>query len=461
MTTKSYQSDLISRYDDSNCRDEILNEIKKCTRLHAKKLPIPDIIHFIWIGNGYENYLDYIKIWALTNPNKKIVFWYDSECMSVKYYHDKIRKITRYKYEIGQCFSYEDSLIETQNISYKKLMKYIKNDGMSFDESCGSVLFDILPNDSNINLDYEFTFSNFSTNSYFEFRDVRDVLNDDKIKYIYELELYLRGNIAAASDILRYFILYIFGGVYVDVDTLPEIKIGHIKNEIETIFPIELLEALILDETLKKYLKHIGCKESISIVNSSDVFDKIKSFDKNEYFKIRLIVSDKISLSNIEDVWVELDYNLKCYENTALFSVDDNYKNALFTNIIATHKESKVFSIILKEIVKRYSYIDRKGFLILENTQIPREKNYYDRLLSYRLDEFKKNNFVTIILTGPGMISEIVTAIFYEIFKLDYSVRISTVNSLLCDVDIGIGFRSQSINTPKSLESTWMINCDG
>ncbi|MBT2979769.1 TcdA/TcdB catalytic glycosyltransferase domain-containing protein, partial [Vibrio anguillarum] len=37
----------------------------------------------------------------------------------------------------------------------------------------------------------------------------------------YELEMYLRGNLAAASDIARLVILRQYGGLYVDVDTLP------------------------------------------------------------------------------------------------------------------------------------------------------------------------------------------------------------------------------------------------
>lgn len=43
---------------------------------------------------------------------------------------------------------------------------------------------------------------------------------DDFMKYYY-YEIILRCNLASASDIIRLLIIYQYGGVYIDVDTLP------------------------------------------------------------------------------------------------------------------------------------------------------------------------------------------------------------------------------------------------
>ena len=39
---------------------------------------------------------------------------------------------------------------------------------------------------------------------------------------IYNFEIFFRTNLAAASDVIRLLILYEFGGIYIDIDTLPK-----------------------------------------------------------------------------------------------------------------------------------------------------------------------------------------------------------------------------------------------
>jgi mannosyltransferase OCH1-like enzyme len=57
-------------------------------------------------------------------------------------------------------------------------------------------------------------------------RDVCDhaaTIMDDEFRHYYFREIALRANLAAASDILRLHVIYQFGGVYVDCDTLPSL----------------------------------------------------------------------------------------------------------------------------------------------------------------------------------------------------------------------------------------------
>lgn len=44
-----------------------------------ERLPVPNILHFVWIGDLNEVNTHYIDIWRKTNKDKQIFFWYDKD----------------------------------------------------------------------------------------------------------------------------------------------------------------------------------------------------------------------------------------------------------------------------------------------------------------------------------------------------------------------------------------------
>lgn len=38
------------------------------------KIPVPDIIHFVWVGDTNQANIEYVDIWKRTNKDKKIYF---------------------------------------------------------------------------------------------------------------------------------------------------------------------------------------------------------------------------------------------------------------------------------------------------------------------------------------------------------------------------------------------------
>ncbi|MGQ6430440.1 TcdA/TcdB catalytic glycosyltransferase domain-containing protein, partial [Serratia sp. IR-2025] len=44
-----------------------------------ERLSVPNILHFVWIGDLNEVNTHYIDIWRKTNKDKQIFFWYDKD----------------------------------------------------------------------------------------------------------------------------------------------------------------------------------------------------------------------------------------------------------------------------------------------------------------------------------------------------------------------------------------------
>ncbi|WP_421415745.1 TcdA/TcdB catalytic glycosyltransferase domain-containing protein [Serratia plymuthica] len=55
------------------------------------KIPVPDIIHFVWVGDTNQANIEYVDIWKRTNKDKKIYFWCDKNSSLSNSLHDSIR----------------------------------------------------------------------------------------------------------------------------------------------------------------------------------------------------------------------------------------------------------------------------------------------------------------------------------------------------------------------------------
>ena len=67
----------------------------------------------------------------------------------------------------------------------------------------------------------------------YNIKDVAKELELDHFNGYYKLEVILRGKLCAASDIVRLKILYTFGCIYVDTDTLPYLSQNESKEMLD------------------------------------------------------------------------------------------------------------------------------------------------------------------------------------------------------------------------------------
>lgn len=63
----------------------------------TEKSSVPNILHFIWIGDLNEINTHYIDIWKKTNKDKQILFWYDRDSSLCHLLNNAIRDFVNEK----------------------------------------------------------------------------------------------------------------------------------------------------------------------------------------------------------------------------------------------------------------------------------------------------------------------------------------------------------------------------
>lgn len=136
---------------------------------------------------------------------------------------------------------------------------------------------------------------------------------------------------------------------------------------------------------------------------------------------------------------------------------DPYNKNCFNNNIIVANPHSKAIKIILSEIRRRYRYLNRMGAVdISSENEVPSDVSYFGRLLNYRFDALDEQGNVTVILTGPGLMFEVLMGLGYSVLKLDDQVAPISLSYALYSRKIGIAFMDQTFHTYDHSLSTWM-----
>lgn len=431
-----------------------LNHIKN------HKVSIPNTIHFIWFGELNHDHVNYMKIWENSNTESNIILWYDSTCFLSHEFHEVLKMHCKKKGEKD----YESSLLKMQNEAYKFINNYSKVN-LSFDEACIRFLvLNDLCNEyvirgklKNIRDNFD---KNCNTMKKVDFRKFIDEENDN-IKEIYELEMCLRGNLAAASDIARLVILREHGGLYIDIDTLPvfnEIFEKTFGYEVDNILGLcKIVDALKIEVVLSElYSRGLIPFESSKKVMDSRAYKQVSSYEREQLESLLCCMQSDVKKANVSNFFKSIS-TTKVYKNLATISTDKNVDGVFYSNVIGCEKNSKFINILIREMVKRYNYIKKKKCIFLDDiTKIPNDGHFYSRFLEYRFDEFKNRSYVTIPLSGPGLLVEVMLGISYNILELDGLISPMFISTLLQNENMGIGYHTQSMHTPESLDSTWM-----
>ncbi|WP_337060637.1 hypothetical protein [Serratia marcescens] len=62
---------------------------------------------------------------------------------------------------------------------------------------------------------------------------------------------------------------------------------------------------------------------------------------------------------------------------------------------------------------------------------------------------------MTPVLTGPGLIVEVLLGLAYEVFNIGYLIEPSSIAEYMQNPDFGIAFFQHNIDTPDGAYSTW------
>lgn len=429
---ENFGDSYVKKYLEYTESDEFIRKINL-----NNLIDIDNNIFFVWIGTLDILKFEYLKVWE--HCSVSITIWIDSRTKLYglhRYILEKISKTT------------SKSLIEVQNDFYL----YCEiNDKLSFDEALEAYALSFRKSFSKI---IELQKSKFNSSlSYlslkYNIKDIAKKLDLENFNDYYKLEVVLRGNLCAASDIVRLKILYTFGGIYVDVDTLPYLS----QNESKEILDIKekvngnLVDIILSNLIIQKHFNINAISSSMSdkillIVNFFDLVDK--RINKQILKFVDNWGMNKLSFQKIH-----------CHKNGIKISSNANNIQEFNNNIIASVPHSKLLKIILNELDRRYKYIIKQGYTQVHPKKNSRKTEYYERLRNYRMDGIE-DEYVTLILSGPTLILETVLGCAYKVFDVDveaYELSLALRHSVF-----GIGINKQVMFTIEHINSNWMLD---
>ncbi len=420
-------------------------------------------LFFIWIGSIGIRSLRNISIWKQANPQYQVNLWFDSHCLLASHYRRLLRDWD------GLNLSTNRDLIRFQNRAYADLQSMVA-DGRSFDEALIRLFLRV--GDGRIGRKLEVELEQVKClyqvlANHLTLRDVQDhaaEIMDDEFRLYYFREIALRGNLAAASDILRLHLIHYFGGMYVDCDTLPNldhvfIRTGSYCRQHNISFGfIDVLKSELYVSKVAQLIDFPELEDEPKdevTARQSDI-KAITNHLRSHYGEVVDLIEKDIDALAAENAFRPLD-EIWLFDQGLLLTGDPYNRNCFNNNVIIANPHSKAIRIILLEIRHRYRYLDRMGAVdIASEEEIPLDDSYRARLLNYRLDALDNQDNVTVILTGPGVIFEVVIGLGFSLLKLDDKVSPISLSYALYSQKIGITFMDQTFYTYDHSQSTWM-----
>lgn len=410
-----------------------------------KIIRVPDIIHFVWIGDINQACMDYINIWKDSNKNKKIFLWCDQDKSLVHDFHESIKKHVQKK-NLDNIYDFERVI---KNRAFDYIFPRIKR-GESFDES---IKLFLIENKIQCNYQPQENELNLKGNE-IEIKCIDELFTKEKsdlYKY-FCYEVILRGNLASASDIVRLLAIYMYGGVYIDIDTLPATDDAF--------------------NNLNKLLQEVNHKEDdfLMLFKSMKILNKISQGDCiNNIYLNHYKDSLEQDFTLHQKILNAIDYDLLRFSCESILPLGDlfvhknllsigavkRFKGAYFNNFLFSHQQSKCISIILRNMKKRFRYLERNGYIFnfcIDNNE---PHHYLSRISNWRSESLATQFSVTSIVTGPGLIVETMLGIAYELVNLEDLSTPQSVAEYMHDFKLGIASFKHNLDTPMGCQSSW------
>lgn len=394
-------------------------------------------VFFVWIGQLNIEKMKYLKIWH--KSYKELTIWIDERTILCSMLPRVINSIMNRK----KCtkINAENFFFETCNrISCKEILDFIE----IYTPELKEIAINSLKEHFTMK---ESLIKNYKIKNIFK----EGVLSDEYLFSAYKQEVLLRNNLAAASDIARLSILYKFGGVYIDVDTLPDFR--PVFKNVYKLINRKKINLNLVDAYLSTiYYKYVAKEnESNAGALGNECFQYIRQQAKEFDDVLRCDLAQWDGSAVIFNPPTPFD-NLLC------IAANYNKFNEFNNNIIACKKGSKSVKIIIIEMKRRYKYINARNFNLLNGSDFINQKlknDYYERMVNYRDDKTEvRGNLCTLVLSGPTLILEVIFGISSSLLKCELDD--TTLAALIRNTSIGLSFVEHVMYTLEHLDSSWM-----
>lgn len=408
-----------------------------------KMVKVPDNIHFVWIGDLQLSNTSYVKVWADLNRDKSLFLWIDPSSSFVNLFQYYLKSYCD-NYSVGL------DIFSLRNEAFYYIWPRV-NAGKPFNDAARDFL-------DTLNIEcFEEEYPGKDIPKSVNIMSIQDLFSNEFIEYKknYYYELILRGNFACASDLVRLLILFRYGGIYIDLDTLPYIDNIYQKTNV-------LLDKLDIRHDENAYLAKSHaflCTYSYVSDSPCDLIEYLNKIDYKNDIEIGHIFDAIISdLNNRDFAQISALGDIYVYDNLMSVSTAEFIPGVFFNNVIASVPGSRFLKILLKRITFNYFYIEKNKKIFKSNVSISHINNgnsAFGFLLNYRRDLISNNDFVTFYLAGPKLISNTLYRVICRLTGLQRILSIDKLAKLMQNDRIGIGFQKQMLDTPLGARSTW------
>nr|6RTG_A Chain A, RTX toxin and Ca2+-binding protein [Yersinia mollaretii ATCC 43969]6RTH_A Chain A, RTX toxin and Ca2+-binding protein [Yersinia mollaretii ATCC 43969]6RTH_B Chain B, RTX toxin and Ca2+-binding protein [Yersinia mollaretii ATCC 43969] len=385
-------------------------------------------LHTVWIGGPLPDITkSYLKVWRDINPDYTHITWIDTDNKFVALYNNAVKELREYtlkQYLVGDSNAtandYYDQAVQIErgvrenvylphgnDIERIKTIKKIA--GSLGDNKVQEYRTKIETIESSFVEMIDGQQGHYQhVSALFEQFSEMDNLRATALKQIYEREINDRGNLAAASDILRLVALQTQGGVYIDTDLLPHIDWDLIEstklflmndnNSVERVYSKEIyLE-------IEKYKQLTGSKTNKirSGLTKSQINEIQRLTEENNLFK---------HLNELEKNCFYSDNSVRGWTNAMLACNENNgFMNALMDRIILNYTILDEF--IISNIVtdgEMLNFTEKMSAQFGLNAE--HEGSFIPSLANYYKDSIVPNSpqaTATLFMTGPTVLDTVI-----------------------------------------------------
>lgn len=449
---RSYQAKNVKKKWPVEMLDNLCGHLRE--KMTEIQVDVPTDLHFVWIGSPIPDVVkDYINVWAQVNPRHKINVWYDKNLVCLKQFSDALKKKamesdpTRGKEWANEVFRLRQlfTRLVLQRSPYFADLTGVMNT-FSEENNLGEVFQEVpvwpdLPKNGQICLQ--------------ELNDTGVLAHE--LRPIYMMEAIQTQNFAALSDIARVLVLWNFGGVYLDVDMMPQIC-------------PELTESFCKedDKMQRRLLQAIMTLTGTIPDYRTTEFESCEKRDE-----IRAAVAGR----SLQELMLPLDSE-KCKCNPMAFRVYLN-TGGVINQMVMAPARSMMIQMLIEQMKQNYGIMDEyfKKPPLLSGSLLDNTGQRADIVKEYCCDADKRDNRVaqmlirtcdyymtgllkehntTICLTGPAL---------YEGTIHDVAQLESGKCTFLCSHKNEIAQCTQyliqkemlSVYTEEELRSSWLV----
>lgn len=412
-----------------------LTKIMQARRFSVK---MPDVLNFVWVGNCDRADFTYLSVWKKFNPQASLQVWTDDA--------------SHYCSGLQQCLlegssDPERPLLSLRNAAFDYIYKKTVA-GYCFNSAAASFLKinrlaneDVFPEWNKCGADYIPAGAHH--------RDINALFEGEfrSFRKIYYYELILRGNFAAASDIVRLLILYRFGGFYIDLDTLPEISyLFRETRAAEIAAGVENEEHLCLAKSAAFLGWYHNRKDWLTDV--AKFIRAIPALADTE----RTCLSESLErdVSHISQEVLKPLGDVYAHPDFLMAGAVSFLPGTFFNNMMCAAEGSRLIKLILKHIAGHYRYLENRGFLASPGEESGNA--YRSFLCGYRHDAGTFSDPLTLRLTGPGAIADAIVKLIYRLAPQEKHIPVSELGKRLQKDDYQLVIKKQTLDTPMGLK---------